>query len=142
MFDLVPFTKDLDNIFNTLYNTYPTNSRLTGIVSNTLKVNITEDSNSYYLSVLVPGVPKEDISISLKDNNVLQIEVKSEKNNKKDNNLKVLREEYCLEHVIRSIQMPKEVDESSIEAILKEGILSIKIDKYIREPKKVEIKIN
>ncbi len=104
-------------------------------------VNTREANDAYYIEVDLPGVKKEDVSISVNDN-VLTIsgERKLEEERKDE-------EFYRIESVYgsfeRSFTLPEDVDADKIEAEFKDGVLTVRIPKaqvVEKAPKKIEIK--
>ncbi len=91
-------------------------------------VNIIENEHNFVVEVAAPGMSKEDFNIEVKDN-VLTIrsERKVENEEKKEN---FLRREFGYASFQRSFRLNKNVvDEDSIEAAYRDGILSLTLAK-------------
>lgn len=106
--------------------------------------NVKENEKEFRLELSVPGFDKEDFSIEI-EKNVLKISGRKEvRNEEKDKNDKVLRQEFGYSSFSRSFTIPENVDTEHIEAQQKDGILQIslpKMDKTIEDKvKKIEIK--
>ena len=100
-------------------------------------VNITEEPNSYQLSLAAPGMKKEDFKIDV-DGNMLTIS--SEKEEKKeDKNKKFTRKEYSYSSFCRSFSLPEEIKQDKIEAKYEDGVLKISLPRK-EEAKKAEAK--
>ena len=90
-------------------------------------IDVTEDKDSVVLKADLPGLKKEDISISV-DGSVLTIrgERKSESEDKNKNYHRVERSYGVFE---RSLDLGTHVDESKVKAAYKEGVLEITVPK-------------
>lgn len=106
--------------------------------------NVSENKKEYKLELEIPGFDKEDIAIEI-DNNVLKISAKKEfRQEEKDEQEKILRQEFSSTSFSRSFALPDNVDTENIVANQKHGILNVvlpKKDKAVEEKvKKIEIK--
>ncbi len=106
--------------------------------------NVKENKTEFTLELSVPGFDKEDFKIEI-EKNVLKISARKEvKNEEKDNDNKVLRQEFGYSSFARSFAIPENVDTEHIEAKQKDGILEITLPKMDKAPedkvKKIEIK--
>jgi len=106
--------------------------------------NVKENKNEFKIELSVPGFDKEDFKVEI-DRNVLKISARKEmKNEEKDNDDKVLRQEFGYSSFSRSFTIPENVDTESIGAKQKDGILEITLPKQEKAPedkiKKIEIK--
>ncbi|MFV0470291.1 MAG: Hsp20/alpha crystallin family protein [Dysgonomonas sp.] len=106
--------------------------------------NVSENKKEYKLELEIPGFDKEDIAIEI-DNNVLKISAKKEfRQEEKDEQEKILRQEFSSTSFSRSFALPDNVDTENIAANQKHGILNVvlpKKDKAVEEKvKKIEIK--
>ena len=105
-------------------------------------VNVSETDTSYHVEVAIPGYKKEDFNIDI-DNNVLTIS--SEQKNEKEeyDGKKATRREFSYSSFQRSFQLPENVNEDSIAASYKEGILKLDLPKTepakAKDKKKIEI---
>jgi len=88
-------------------------------------VNTREDENNYYIEVDLPGIKKEDVEISLKDN-VLTIsgERKFKNEVKEEDYYKI---ESAFGKFSRSFTLPENADIENIEAKAENGVLEITI---------------
>ena len=95
------------------------------------KIDISENEKSIMIDAEIPGVPKENLKITLQDN-ILTIEGEKKKiSENKDQNY--YREERCFGKFKRSFTLPVEVDSENVEAKFNNGMLEIKLNKI--EPK-------
>ena len=101
-------------------------------------VDITEDKDKYVVRAELPGMRKEDISVSL-DGNTLTIsgERKQEEEKKE-------RESYRSERFFgrfqRSVTLPAQVQANKIEANYKDGVLTVTLPKS-EEAKRKQIEV-
>ncbi|WP_423708743.1 Hsp20/alpha crystallin family protein [Undibacterium sp. WLX3042] len=93
-----------------------------------IKIDVKENDDAYTVQAEVPGVPKDDIHVSLDGNVVtLRAEIKQEDSSRKDD--KVLRSERYFGEVSRSFQLPVEIEASSASAKYDNGVLSLTLPK-------------
>ncbi|MBP5091744.1 MAG: Hsp20/alpha crystallin family protein [Bacilli bacterium] len=103
-----------------------------------MKTDIYESDKAYRLDVELPGLDKENININYKDG-YLTIAVKAEK--KAHDEFKLLRRERFLGETSREFYLG-EIEENTIEATYKDGVLSIVANKVLpveAKPLKIEI---
>lgn len=109
------------------------------------RIDIYEDEKNLYLHAELAGVKKEDVKVSINDENVLIIkgEKKREmKSENKDEERCFLRVERAFGEFTRSFMLPENIDKESISAKYDSGVLEITLAKKEPEkPKEVEIKI-
>ena len=103
----------------------------------TPKVNISGNEDNYQINVIMPGIDKKDITLSI-DNDILTIQSNYDKQKDKDQN--ALRTEFIIKEYYRKISLPKDTDHQSISANLKNGILEITIKKIKVKPKNIIVK--
>jgi HSP20 family protein len=93
----------------------------------TPSVEVTDTDSSIDVTAELPGVSKEDVDVDL-ENNVLTI--RGEKKQQKEEKEK---EHYLFERYYgsfqRSFSLPAPVDESSVKAEFRNGVLKIHLDK-------------
>lgn len=128
------FQSNLDNMLQEILIGQPITDR----ESKTANINISENEDTYQIYVVMPGIEKENISLSL-DNNTLIIHGKI--NADKSENQQRLRTEFLLKNYQRKLNLPKDAEHKSISANLKNGILEITINKKVKmKPKNIIIK--
>lgn len=103
----------------------------------TPKVNISGNEDNYQINVIMPGIDKENIMLSI-DNDILTIQNNYDKQKDKDQN--ALRTEFRIKEYYRKLSLPKDADHQSISANLKDGILEITIKKIKVKPKNIIVK--
>ncbi|SKA30857.1 heat shock protein Hsp20 [Chitinophaga eiseniae] len=90
-------------------------------------VNVTEDKDSYKLSMAAPGLKKSDFKIEL-EGGMLTISAESE-SQKEEKHDKYSRQEYNYSSFSRSFHLPEGVSKDKIEAQYDDGVLKIKLPK-------------
>ena len=94
------------------------------------KLDVNEDDKAYTVHAEIPGVKKEDIHVTIEDNQVaISAEVKNEKEIKEGE--KVLRSERYYGKVSRTFLLDQDVDEAAAQAKYNEGILELRLPKRI-----------
>jgi HSP20 family protein len=122
------------SLWGNFFNEIPTVFR-DDFASNTrgfVPVNIKETKDAYQLEVVAPGFEKNDFKINL-DKNILTISAKK-KNEVKDENEKLIRNEYSYRSLNRSFTLDEKIDAEKIEAKYFNGVLTLNL------PRKVEVK--
>jgi len=99
--------------------------------------DIAEDDNEWVIYSELPGVKKEDISITFEDSH-LKIEAKKE--------LKYKSKKYAKEEIYdgtfqRRFRLGRDVDSTKIDASYENGVLELRIPKKKEKPKQIEVKI-
>lgn len=121
------FNDIIDEFFNTRSNSYRTDRFMPNI-------DVAETDKQFEISVELPGLKKEDIKVDL-DNGRLTISGErffEEKEEKKNYH----RIETNYGAFTRSIYLPEEIDEDSINAKYEDGLLNITIAKSAEKAKK------
>ncbi|MDD3095753.1 MAG: Hsp20/alpha crystallin family protein, partial [Candidatus Marinimicrobia bacterium] len=102
------------------------------------RVEVEENEDEYVMHLEVPGMKKNDIDISVKDNVITISGEKKERVHKKDSQCHL--NEICYGKFSRSFQLPNNVDTEKIKGNWESGILSIEIPKTeVAKPRKIEI---
>jgi HSP20 family protein len=105
------------------------------------RVDIIDDKNILIFQAEVPGVAKENIKVSVSDENVLTI--KGEKKFDKENIKTCCKSERQYGQFTRSFQLPDLLDTDKIEAKYDNGVLSLNIPKLEPvKPKEKDITIS
>jgi HSP20 family protein len=93
-----------------------------------IKIDVRESDGEYKIDAEIPGVRKEDISVSVDGDMVtLSAEVKQETTNGKDE--KNLRTERYYGSVSRSFSLPQDVDAARSQAKYEGGVLHLTLPK-------------
>lgn len=99
-------------------------------------IDLYEAPDAYHLQVDVPGYQKDEIQVNM-DGNTLRIrgqkqqaqEKKDETKEKPKDQTLLLSERVATKSFERSLELPATIDESKIDAQLKDGVLSMKLGK-------------
>ncbi|MBB5336318.1 Hsp20/alpha crystallin family protein [Pectinatus brassicae] len=140
MFGLVPFSKNnitkkgegFDRLFDIFNEPFfssalaPMHSAISGFAS--FKVDVKDLGTAYELAAELPGMKKEDISLSY-DNGYLTIQTSATSSNEEENDDgKYLRRERRYGSMSRSFYIDN-IDESKVTAQFENGILIINLPK-------------
>ena len=132
----------LDSLFNDVLDCTPSTIYRAGV--STPRVDVTEEDDAYTLEMELPGRTEKDVNIELDHDNLTissKVEEKETKEDKKDKKkAKYILKERRYSEFTRRFSLPSDVDEESIKANFKNGILSINMKKKaIATPKKIAI---
>lgn len=99
-----------------------------------IRIDVKEDDAGYSVQAELPGVPKEDIQVSV-DGAVVTLRAEVQQRDEKKDGEKLLRSERYFGSVARSFQLPMEVDAAKAKAKYDNGVLTLAL------PKKLEGKV-
>ena len=104
------------------------------------RVDVREDENHYYVEAEVPGLSKDEIDITM-ENGVLTIAGEKKTSvEENDGNFHIRERRYG--KFARQFTLPTAVDEGKVKAALKDGILTITLDKREEvKPKKISVNL-
>ena len=103
------------------------------------KIDISETETDFVVSAEVPGMAKDDISITMTDGLLTLSGEKNHEHEDKKGNYHLVERRYG--SFKRSMRLPENVEPDKIDAAYKEGVLTITIPKPAPvEAKKIEIK--
>lgn len=93
-----------------------------------IKVEVKETPEAYTVDAELPGVPKEDIQVTIEDDVVtLRAEIKQPDGASEGQ--RVLRSERYYGAVSRTFQLPQRVDKDKSRASFKDGVLRLSLPK-------------
>lgn len=95
-----------------------------------IKVDVKETEGGYTVQAEVPGVPKEDIHVSV-EGNVVSLRAEVRQLDQKTEGEKVLRSERYYGSVARSFQLPADIDAAQAKARYDNGILTLTLPKKL-----------
>ena len=105
------------------------------------RVEISETNEKFIVKAEVPGIDRKDIKINVEDH-VLSLSGEN-KQEKKEEGEKFTRVERYYGTFCRSFSLPENVDEEKIDAVFKDGLLTLSIPKTeSSKPKAIEVKIH
>lgn len=109
-------------------------------------VDIYEDDSKIYIQAEMPGVEKDQVKVTLNDENVLIIKGQKKRNPEytdKDEDTSFMRMERRFGDFSRSFMVPDNIKKDSVNAKFNDGVLNITLEKVAPEkPKEVEINIS
>lgn len=129
---------DLNTLLSGAYSPHPLSTRrgqrkapLSSVANETKPtyspaVDIIKQKDHYLLVAEIPGISKEQISVSV-DNSTLTIETKPDNTQTKKEDIHYLRRERTLGTFHRSFELSQGIEQSDITATFKDGLLSLKI---------------
>lgn len=95
-----------------------------------IKVDVKETDGGYTVHAEVPGVPKEDIHVSI-DGNVVSLRAEVRQMDQQTEGEKVLRSERFFGSVARSFQLPADIDAAQARAKYDNGVLTLTLPKKL-----------
>ena len=104
--------------------------------TNHVPVNIKHTDTGYELEFALPGLSKDDVSITF-ENNLLEVAFEAET---EQDNAHYKVKEFGIASFKRSFKLPKTVDDEKIEATFENGILKLALPKKeeaLPKPKKL-----
>jgi len=134
--DMLSLRADMDRLFKSLFGEIPEERE--GFWAPVM--DIEEDNDNVMVRAEIPGMKKEDIKVSVR-NNVLTIsgERKQEKEMK---NKTYHRVERYYGKFSRTITLPSEVETDKIKASYKDGVLMVTLPKpESKKPKQIDVEI-
>jgi len=119
-------TADPFDMFNAFFGEVPLEEGIS------LKARVEENKDDYTFVLEIPGFDENEISIEVKER-VLEIAAEHKESS---------TEKHFYRKVQRAWQLPKGIDEDSVKASLKNGVLTVTVPKKaLPAPKKVEVKL-
>ena len=130
----------IDSLFNDMMG----NTSSVICTASTPRVDVKEEDNAYTLEMELPGRSEKDVDIELDHDNLTIAskteETKETKEDKKDKKAKYILKERRTSKFERRFSLPADVDEESIKASFKNGILTINMaKKAIATPNRIAI---
>ncbi|WP_417543533.1 Hsp20/alpha crystallin family protein [Marinobacter sp.] len=103
-------------------------------------VDIKETDNAFTIEAELPGMDKKDVKVTVRDG-VLSIEGER-KHEEKSDDKKVHRVERFYGSFMRRFTLPENVDDNSVKANFKDGLLTLTLQKAEpKEPKAIEVDV-
>jgi HSP20 family protein len=132
---LKPFWgNDFDTFFDRLWPDFPSELGAEWAPN----VDFFEKDGSYHLTAEVPGMSKDDISVSIHDGLVTVSGKKESTKEEKESNYYMKETQYG--SFSRSFRLPGEVEEEKVDATYKDGVLTVVMPKKGgAETKKIKV---
>ena len=100
------------------------------------QMNVIESKDNYKVQLLVPGLKKEDLKISIDTEGNLVVEMSKEnKVEEKRDECRYLRREFSVEQFRQTLMLPEDIHREQITAKVENGILDIVIPRVTKEEK-------
>jgi len=127
---------------NSLFDEWEQKSRTESVSDFTPSVNSREGESAYHIEVDLPGVKKEDISVSVEDGKLIISGQRAYKDEVKEENYYKVESRFG--KFTRSFALPDEADIEQIHASSTDGVLEVVVPKLesalVDKVKKIEIK--
>jgi HSP20 family protein len=125
--ELEDITSRLNRIFGRSLAQPESGQDMLAVANWTPSVDISETDTAYLIKGEIPGVKKEDVKVTLQDG---MLTIKGERQQEKEEKGKKFhRVERSYGSFVRSFRMPDDVDESTIKAEFKDGMLNVTLSK-------------
>jgi HSP20 family protein len=109
------------------------------------RVDISEDEKNVFIHVELPGIRKEDVKVTINEENVLTIKGDKKQEDTvedKSGDRSYIRVERSFGNFTRSFVLPETIKSDSIQAKFENGVLSLTLDKVEpKKPKEIEISL-
>lgn len=126
--------------FDNLFPEYVFEQEINGMA---MPVDIKEFEDKYEVKVEMPGIDKEKIDLDLHKNSLKISAEKISEDKESDNKKKYHKSEFRYGKYCRTLYFPTDVDIDKCDAKLKNGILTIELEKLQKEEdKKIKIEIS
>ncbi len=100
------------------------------------KMNVSESDKNYELELSVPGLTKDDLSLSVDSDNNLVIEmVKKDEKKEEKKDRHYLRHEFSTLQFKQMFSLPENVKKENISAKVEHGILTVDMPKFTDKEK-------
>lgn len=130
--NLIPRSQfsDIDTLFDDFFTGVPMLVKRSGLATSMggMRVDIHENDKQYEIVADLPGVKKDDISVTLKDN-VLTVAASKHSESEEKKRGKVIRRERSSGSISRSFTVGSDVKQEDIKANFKDGVLSMTVPK-------------
>jgi len=136
--DLFGIQREVNRLFDSVYRGSREDDY--SLSAWTPAVDIVEHDSEYVVKLELPGVNKEDVKITIESNILtIQGEKKQEKETNKENYHRVERNYGSFQ---RSFTLPTTVKSDKIDAVYKDGVLTVALPKAEEaKPKQIEVKV-
>ena len=100
-------------------------------------VDVREDADHFYVQAELPGFRKEDVDVTLENQ---QLTISAERKEEKEQKGDLLLHERRYSRFLRSFTLPPTVDEQTVNAKLLDGVLTITLNKREEtKPRKISV---
>lgn len=132
------WSQEFDQIFDDMNRVFAPIRTGQGTLSSQIPCDVHESDSGYLLSIDIPGVSKDDISVEFNGGVLVVSGTRSSESTSKD--LKSHRIERTVGSFQRSFRMPEGVDPENIQANYENGVLYLNLPKMeVAKPRKISI---
>jgi HSP20 family protein len=125
------FGRLVENMFEEFFAPFTQGSSLSqwsGERTLSPRLNVSENDQAFEVQAEMPGVNKEDVKVAIENQRVtIEGESKRESEQREDEN--ILYRERSASKFLRSFMLPVEVDETSAQARMENGVLTLTLPK-------------
>lgn len=125
---------DFDKILGSFFNTGTTTQKV-----RMPSVDIRENESGYYLEAELPGLTEKDVDVQVEEN-LLTLSSKQSEEKEESKDRYIMKERSGMEFR-RSFVLPRDADNSAIEARFSNGLLTLNIPKLPEtKPRQIQVK--
>lgn len=133
--DLASLHREMDDLFNSFFGSWPTTVLESRVWP---ALDVSEDENEVVVTAEVPGCKAEDVDIAVHGNTLSITGEKKQKQEKKEKGYYHIERSYG--SFRRELTLPSDVETDKVEAVCKDGVLSIKLPKA-EKAKAIKVKV-
>jgi HSP20 family protein len=122
-----PFARGFDDMFKGMF-LRPVRFDVDAMPDLQIKLDISENGDTYQVSAEMPGVKKEDIKVSV-EGNLVRISAEAKKESEEKKGDQVLRSERYYGRLERAFTLDGDVDDTRVDAKYADGVLKLKLPK-------------
>lgn len=125
------FGRLVENMFDEMFSPFIQGGSLapwSGENTVSPRLNVTETDKAFEVQAELPGVNKEDVKVAI-DHQRITIEAETKRESEQREGENVLYSERSASKFLRSFMLPVEVDDSSAQARMENGILTVTLPK-------------
>ena len=133
--DLASLHREMDDLFNSFFGSWPTTALESRVWP---AMDVSEDENEVIVTAEVPGCKAEDVDIAVHGNTLSITGEKKQQQEKKEKGYYHIERSYG--SFRRELTLPADVETDKVEAVCKDGVLSIKLPK-VEKAKAIKVKV-
>lgn len=125
-----PFGRLVDNVFDEMFAPFFQGGMAPWSGEHTIspRLNVSESDKAFEVQAELPGVNKDDVKVAI-DRQRVTIEAESKREAEQREGENILYTERSASKFLRSFMLPVEVDETSAQARMENGILTLTLPK-------------
>ena len=125
-----PFSRMVENMFDDMLSPFTQGSAMSRWQSDAIspRLNITETEQGFEVQADMPGVKKEDVKVAI-DHQRVTIEGETRQQSEQRQGENVLYSERSASKFVRSFTLPAEVDDTTAQARMENGVLTLSLPK-------------